>query len=668
MSQQVIIHTLQELTECILEEHYDGNSDQFTEEDCSIIINSLMERNYLKRGLLEDEYVYMLNQDISQSVCEVELSGSELTLMRQFFNNPKATFIIYNTQKGKTNILSKQIKKIKQNSQLKPVFYIIVSNDQTLAVQSSESILLSIQENDCEVFILSSLSKTTFGDLKTKIDAYIADDENEYKTPVIVALNNNQQLNKIVGLMAHIQYKNSRNPLIKNVPIFDEADETYPQIRDIVVRSRERNVSFLDMIHKDNTSLQSIYWISATEGELLDGKYPECESAANYVCDNAELECPTYRAIHHPEIKCKFVSQTTKESKNGYALRNIEENDAHFKTPIILPSGEVYYRKGIVNACSKRSSQIDLAVDLSKKGFHVMVFNQPGLTVLKYGDPVRKIYRIKGLRFNKLLFDKYKELNLNDRPLVIMGNKKVNRGISFHYAPPENGSEGLIWTDLILGNIEDKDQAVQKGGRLAGKIAHCLQYPPNELYYWTTTKTSSLICTHNNRIDEINKNLSASTIKEAFESASNKIKEVKVMHTVDPSKYRVYKNIEDVKKVVKEICQKEYYFQAKDEVTRFIKTSLNGPSEIANLFKAIGKVNTGYTGQRETSSGGRTAYPCYLDTSNPDTLLYVVLIDNLLATEDQKRAIEEYGQNIEIPQVDTTGNLIESLKQNIFSI
>jgi hypothetical protein len=667
MSQQIIIHTLQELTECVLEEHYDGNSEQFTEEDCSNIINSLTERNYLKRGLLEDEYVYMLNQDISQSVCEDKLSGSDLTLMLQFFNNPKATFIIYNTQKGKTNILSKHIKQIKQNSQLKPVFYIIVSNDQTLAAQSSESILSSIQENDCEVFTLSSLSKTTFGDLKTKMDAYIADDDNEYKTPVIVALANNQQLNKIVALMAHIQYKNSRNPLIKNVPIFDEADETYPRIRDIVVRSKERNVSFLDMIHKDNTSLQSIYWISATEGELLDGKYPECESAANYVCDNAELECPTYRAMHHLETKFKIVSQTSKESKNGYALRNIEENDAHFKTPIILPSGEVYYRKAIINACSKRSSQIDLAVDLGKKGVHVMVFNQSGLTVLKYGDPVRKIYRIKGMRFNKLLFDKYKELNLNDRPLVIMGNKKVNRGISFHYAP-QDGSEGLIWTDLILGNIEDKDQAAQKGGRLAGKIAHCPQYPPNELYYWTTRNTLSLICTHNNRIDEINKNSSASTIKEAFESASNKIKEVKVMHAVNASQFRVYKDLEDVKKVVNEICKKEYYFQARDPLTGFIKTSLNGPSEVANLFKAIGKVNTGYTGQRETSSGGRTAYPCYLDTNDPDTLLYVVLIDNLLATEDQKREIEEYGQNIEIPQVDTTGNLIESLKQSIFNM
>jgi len=140
------------------------------------------------------------------------------------------------------------------------------------------------------------------------------------------------------------------------------------------------------------------------------------------------------------------------------------------------------------------------------------------------------------------------------------------------------------------------------------------------------------------------------------------------MHTVDPSRFRVYKDLEDVKKVVNGICQKEYHFKARDEVTGFIKTSLNGPSEVANLFKAIGKVNTGYTGQRETSSGGRTAYPCYLDTNDPDTLLYVVLIDNLLATEDQKRAIEEYGQNIEIPQVDTTGNLIESLKQSIFNM
>ena len=88
-----------------------------------------------------------------------------------------------------------------------------------------------------------------------------------------------------------------------------------------------------------------------------------------------------------------------------------------------------------------------------------------------------------------------------------------------------NSKEGI--TVRLLGNIEDKDQAAQKGGRAAGKIAHCPQYPANELYYWTTRNTLSLICTHNNRIDEINKNSSASTIKEAFESASHKSRRLK---------------------------------------------------------------------------------------------------------------------------------------------
>jgi hypothetical protein len=99
----------------------------------------------------------------------------------------------------------------------------------------------------------------------------------------------------------------------------------------------------------------------------------------------------------------------------------------------------------------------------------------------------------------------------------------------------------------------------------------------------------------------------------------------------------------------------------------FIKTSLNGLSQIATVFEAIKKVNSGYTGTRDSNSGGRTVYPCYLDIEDNRTLLYVVLIDNLSVSEEQKKQITEYGRNIEIPQIDT-GNLIETLKQQIFDL
>jgi hypothetical protein len=447
--------------------------------------------------------------------------------------------------------------------------------------------------------------------------------------------------------------------------MFDEADQTYPQIRNQTIRYKDMDTSFLAMIDEENSSFQSIDWISATEGVLLEGEYPECESAANYVCDEEELSCPTYRAMHHLSTKFNTDKQLTRESKNGYAERQIDTHMPHFMTPIVLPSGEIYFRKTIINSSATRSKMVDLAHSLGIKKFHVLIFNQYGLSVLKYDDPVKKIIKTKGQRFNKLLFDTCKKYNLLDRPLVIMGNKKVNRGTSFHYAPPD-GSEGLIWTDIILGDIPDKNQAVQKAGRGGGKIAQCPQYPENEIYYWTTPNTLSLICTHNSRIDDVNNNVSRSNIGDAFKSAKERIKQTVVKHMIDKSKFAVYRTVEDLDHVVKNICDRTYMFQVAGP-DGFIKTSLNGPSKIATVFEAINKVDSGYTGQRDMSSGGRTAYPCYLDITDLRTLLYVVLIDNLLASEQQKQAIIDYGRNIEIPQIDT-GNLIESLKQQIFGI
>lgn len=659
---EIIMQTVADLTECIQETQDDV---EFSENECILYIQNLIEKNFLRFSFHDDVCYYILNSSIQRSVWEAQLTGIELLIMQQFYRNAKATFVVYNTQKGKTAILSKEICKLKHLLGLKPIVYIIVSNDKTLADQSSGSIQEKIKENDCEVFTLSSSSKTTFEDLKTKIDAYIADDDDDYKTPVIVALANNQQIDKIMKLMAHVQFKNIRNSHVKNVIMFDEADQTYPQIRNKSVRYKDKNVSFLDMRDDEERSFHSIYWISATEGVLFEGEYPECESAANYVCDEEELICPTYRAMHHPSTKFNIDKQLTRESKNGYAERQIDTHMVHFMTPIVLPSGEIYFRKAIINSSATRSKMVDLAHSLVSKGFHALIFNQTGLSVLKHSDPVKKIIKTKGQRLNQLIFDTCKKYNLLDRPLVIMGNKKVNRGTSFHWVPTD-GSEGLIWTDIILGDIPDKNQAVQKAGRGGGKIAQCPQYPENEIYYWTTPNTLSIICTHNSRIDDINNNVSSSNIGDAIKIAKERIRSTVVKHTVDKSKFAVYRTVEDLDHVVKGICDRTYMFQGAGP-DGFIKTSLNGPSKIATVFEAINKVDSGYTGQRDASSGGRTAYPCYLDITDLRTLLYVVLIDNLLASEQQKQAIIDYGRNIEIPQIDT-GNLIESLKQQIFGI
>lgn len=668
----VFIQSLAQMLDEISSDLDNSLSEQQLEDRCIEAINSLIGKELLIVATNGDEYMYMLKPGVTQEMCDdASHDMYEKMILNQFIiNNKKGTFVMFNTQKGKTNIVIKKIRNISCIPGLKPVYYMLVSNDKTLADQSAESMQSQLEDNNCKVFTLSSNSKTSFEDLKTHIDAYIHTDDNEYKTPVIIALDNNHQITKILKLMAHVQYKNQRNINIKNVPMFDEADVTYPKIRDKCIQYKAYNApistthTFLELTDENNPSLHEIVWISATEGDLLSGKYPECEKASNHECEEDEIRCENYRAMHHHECIPIIYKQKAKESRNGYAERLIIENRRHFDTPYTLPSGEIYYKKCIINSNAKVSDMVELASTLKANGFHCITVNQNGITLYKFGEPCKKVYTTKGKRFNKVLFDVYKDQYLNDRPLAIIGNKKVNRGISYHYAPSD-GSDGLVWTDMILGNIDDVPLAVQKAGRLAGKISQCMQYPGN-LWYWTTEKTWSSVVTHNRRVDDMNMASTGNTIKQSFECAREKIKQAEVKHNVDPSKFKVYKDITVMNRVVRDICGKDYRFQPPDS-HGFIHTSLNSASVIASVFEGIKKVDSGFTGKKDESKGGRTVYPCYLDTDDVRTLLYVVLLENLDASDEDLERIERE-DDIKIPHTDVDGNLITELKRQIFDI
>jgi hypothetical protein len=135
---------------------------------------------------------------------------------------------------------------------------------------------------------------------------------------------------------------------------------------------------------------------------------------------------------------------------------------------------------------------------IEKKKSIFLVLNMYGIYVYCPDYP-KKCYKTKGKRFGKLLFEIYTELGLASRPLFIIGNRKVDRGLGFHWAP-KDGTDGLIWTDEILGRIKDKDSASQKAGRLAGKVAQCPQYPM-ELTWWTDRETADNIVRHNKIVD-----------------------------------------------------------------------------------------------------------------------------------------------------------------------
>jgi hypothetical protein len=194
---------------------------------------------------------------------------------------------------------------------------------------------------------------------------------------------------------------------------------------------------------------------------------------------------------------------------------------AHFTEDITLKNGKTGKRNIIINSNPKNSEMREFARMAASWGFNVFVFNMHGISLYSPNTTHAKRFSTRNKRFNVLLHEIYMANNLGERPTIILGNRKVNRGMTFHYAPSD-GSDGLIWTDIILGRIDDESIAVQKAGRGAGKIAHCPQYPGN-IYYWTTDDTATLILTKNRRVEHINGITRECTIKEALQIATSSV-------------------------------------------------------------------------------------------------------------------------------------------------
>ncbi len=439
------------------------------------------------------------------------------TILLMLVENPKTFFVLQNTQSGKMRICALEINKWVERTDIKTVAFFITQNDKTLTDQSVEG-LSKICKN-CKLFTLSSNNKLSFDDIKSYIDAYSADTDGEYKMPVIAALANDIQNRKVLKLMAHILRKVRRNQSkLRYGIIFDEADDTYPKLRKMRIDVDGESMSYYQFIVDNDDALNRIGFVSATEGDLLDADFPECANAYLYQVDLEHSNNANYRAAHHQESVFRVEKMTSKMSNNSYAEKLIDANLTYFTEPI---EGTNYYRKIIVNSNARSSDMTSMAHFATSRGINAMVFNMYGVKTYISGAPVQT-FRIRGRRFNELLFEIYKKLNMENKPLIIIGRRKVDRGLGFHYAP-RDGSEGLIWTDIILGKIEDTNTAVQKAGRLAGIIAQCPQYY-GRCTYWTDERTQRDILRHNNIVDEVNK-LTGCTVLQAVTRGTVKVDE-----------------------------------------------------------------------------------------------------------------------------------------------
>jgi hypothetical protein len=614
----------------------------------------LIERNL---NLCDDTVLFGARHGLKWSEFHQIDDPLKKTILLMLVENPKTFFVLQNTQSGKMRICALEINKWSERTDIKTVAFFITQNDRTLTDQSVEG-LTSICGNNCELFTLSSNSKQTFEEIKRAIDAYAADTEGEYKMPVIAALANDIQNKKILKLMAHILRKvRNNNSKLRYGMIFDEADDTYPKLRKMFINVDGENMCYSQFIVDNDDALHRIGFVSATEGELLDEEFPECANAYLYQVDPEHSGNTNYRAAHHPDSEFRVEKMPCKMSNNAYAEKLIEENLAYFTTPI---PGTNYYRKIIVNSNAKSSDMTSMAHFANSCSINAMVFNMYGVKTYILGVPV-KTFRIKGRRFSDLLFEIYKSLNMEDKPLIIIGRRKVDRGLGFHYAPrvphPQYGSEGLIWTDIILGRIEDANTAVQKAGRLAGIIAQCPQYY-GKCTYWTYERTQRDILRHNTIVDEANK-LTGCTALQAVTRGTVKVNAIlpeftkqekepkkpkvkaKVNKDVEIDNYRVFTSEEMLKSACKIMGYK--YIVTKDKTPDgFFETSLNSKKAVALLEDAICKVKSAY-GTNSGKTSYRTYYPCYRDLSDVNSLSYVFIIRPMSGD----KPIEEYNAKIQ---------------------
>jgi len=517
-------------------------------------LNDLLELEFIERGILEDHSFYYAKQGLSWNDFLHWNDIIKKNILLELIPNPITSFILLNTQQGK---LKQSANKIKDWITFgKVVTFVIVANDKTLSDQTSEGIEKTIGRLNIRLFSLSSNSKITLDEIKMYIDAFEGDTFDEYIPPVIVLLANNIQCIKMLKLQAHITRKIMLNSSkLRFANLFDEADVVYKKLRNYTIDYQGNQISLLYFNTVNNIGLIGLCFVTATDGDLLDD-YPECSNAYLNKVHLSESDVLNYRGFHTVDSIIHRSSHISKNQNNKYALEIIKDNYSHFTQK--LSNGN--FRNTIIHSNASTNSMEKLAIDLDKLvGANSIIFNGKHSTSIKVYKDGKLIATVKtrNKKFNEMLMYVYTRFDLNDSPLFIIGRRKVDRGLGFHFPNRENKiisglygditvseNDGLIWTDMILGRIEDKKSAVQKAGRLSGIIASHPNYHGN-IDYWTDNDTADLIYRHNCIIDKVNLTRGY-TAGQAIFRASEEIPEITTDMYPDWELYPgIFDNLED---------------------------------------------------------------------------------------------------------------------------
>lgn len=662
-------------------------------------INILVDVGIICKGQCGYFTIFYINDGVTRQSARIsytnkEICETQLSILLQLIENNDAFFIFKNTQSGKSGLMINELIKWYSEPKYTIIPFIVLQNIKDMADQTVDRIEDTFAKQGKNIKLLKLTSrgkKIKILDIKSAILSWCGD-KKSFGMPIIVLIHNEKQEAKMMTIIKwiHSLVIDNNEHKIRYGVIWDEADQTYPNSRNEPVcvdveggclrKCCCEKKSCKTYMVENTEALYRLGFASATDGTLLsmDGdkeNYPECAGAIIYR-DEEHEDSPHYRAIHLEGSIHHYVNTLSANEKlNSYAERVLTDNAEHFETPENLPTKEKYYRKIIINGNVSITSMTKFAIEHSKKGKYVIVYNSSGgagLKLYKNGS-LFKNYTLNNWSFNERLFYIYISQNLCDKPLIIIGGLKIDRGITFHYCPRddtekiiegENGNittknkNGLVITDFISGPIVNTSTGVQKQGRPSGNIGNSPQYS-GKTHYWSTKSTIDKTVAHNKIVDIVNKDKGLESIKNIKMRAEEEYNTTlpKVNHSVSPNLFRVYKGEDEavMRNVVKELYGREYIREfKKSEDERFLLSSITKKEQIVEIYTAINEV-PGTAGLKHKADGKpapRRVWACYKDTADNSTLYYVVLVDYpLTVTEEKLKMIDtKYPNHIIIPQ------------------
>jgi len=419
-----------------------------------------------------------------------------------------------------------------------PVIFVIGDNLSSLMDQTMDGFHkllckeLNLESDKYEgLMCLKGDEKTTQGSIENYIGnyllSYMEDAPKKLSVPVILALNNKVQIQKVTDIHQNsVVSRIQRNP---NCPlrsgfVFDEFDKVYRSVRP----------TFKPILVDNPIGVLTVLGVTGSEDGICE-EFPEW-ATSNLV--RVEIDADkekNHRGIHHDDAKIHKYKQKAGESNNMYAVNVINQNRLWFTQPRINPkNGKAYFPKVLILADVKIAGQKVLAQQLKDTlGFHIILQNEKNLKIILKNTTVVIPWSINKKVLRDELFKIFNQYNLWNAPVALIGNRKLDRGLGYHYAPP-GGGPGLIWNDEIMGFIAGDATRVQKVSRLHGVIGQCDDYP-NELHFWTDERTGLTVRNENGIIKSLHENYQGFI---SFAERLSYAKKVTVILKKDP-KYRI---------------------------------------------------------------------------------------------------------------------------------